>query len=192
MLHHALLVQRCQPVPDQAALAETLDSLGFSFSARSHADQAEPLIAEALLHAKAAWGEKSSKYVHFLNDMATVKVAEWDYAGAESIFRRVVALQDQLAPSGADSIPPLINLCICLFNEEKLADARQMVDRSERDARRLYGEKSIYVSIAIAFHAIVDAAAGDYQTAIPLLREALPLLGAVYHPGQTPKPSPCC
>ena len=185
LLRHALAVLRRQSVPDQAALAKTLDHLSYSFSVRGQAAQAEPFLADALTHARAAWSEQSSDYANILNDLGNVKFAEGDYAAAESIYRRLVAIQDQLGPGGEHSIAPLLNLCICLFDQEKPAEARQMINRMERDSRRLFGEKSLYYAFAIYGHGVADATEGNYQTAIPLLQGALPVLTAVYPAGQT-------
>ncbi len=185
LLHHALAVLRRQTVPDHAALANALTLLGYYFDARGQGDRAEPFVMEALTHAKAAWGEQSSDYANVLNELGNAKMAERDYTAAEPIYRRLIALQDRLAPDGGHSIVPMMNLCIGLFNQEKLAETRQMVERLEQDARRLFGEKSAYFSIALAFHGIVDTTEGNYQAAIPFLHEALPGLTAIYPPGQT-------
>ena len=185
LLRHGLGVLRREPIPDHATLADALETMGYSFAARDKGDQAEPFVTQALTHARAAWGEQSSGYANILNELAGVKLAERDDAGAEAIYRQVVALQDRLAPGGEHSIAPLVNLCISLFNQEKLADTRRMLDRLERDARRLLGENSVYFACAIYGYGLVDAAEGNYQAAIPLLRDALPALGAVYPPGQT-------
>ena len=75
-----------------------------------------------------------------------------------------------------------MNLGITLFNQEKLPEARQVADRVVSDARRLFGEKSIFYAIAIDSRGVMDAVERNNQAAIPLLREALPLLSAAYPP----------
>ena len=176
---------RRQAVPDEAVLAEALTDLCFCSYGRGHVDQGEPFIREALTHARAAWGEQSTGYASVLNGLGNVKEGQRDHAAAESIYRRLIALQDQLAPDGEHSTTALLNLSIALFNQEKFAEARQVLDRLERDARRLFGEKSVYYAFAIYGHAMLDAAEGNCQTAVPLFRQALPVLGAIYPPGQT-------
>ncbi len=185
LLHHALGVLRRQAVPNHAALAKALQGLGLASAANGHREGADSLILEALTHARTAWGEESSNYASVLNDLAALKILKWDYAAAESIYRNLVALQDRLAPGGENSVVPLMNLCVCLFNEEKLAELRPLVDRLESDTRRLFGEKSHFFAVAIDGRGLMDAVEGNYQAAIASFRQALPMLTTVYAPGQT-------
>lgn len=182
---HALAVQRRQTVPDHAALAETLGDLSYSLSSRGRLREAEAPAREALGQARVAWGEKDRGYLGALNQLANLKTAERDYAAAESFYRRLITLYDQLTPGGTGSLVPQLNLCICLFNEEKLADTQSALERLERDARRLVGEQGLPFAFAIYGRGCVAFARGDYQAAIPPLRQALGVLTANYPPGQT-------
>jgi hypothetical protein len=185
LLRHALAIQRRQPVPDHAALAETLETLSFIYSAQIKPRLAEPLAREAFAQARLAWGEQDSRSLRLLNEMGTIKAADRDYAAAASIFRRVIALNDQVQPGGLGSIAPQINLCICLFNEERLAELEPVVSRLERDTLRLVGPHGMPSAIATAIRGCLEFAQADYQAAIPHLRAALDTLASSYPPGQT-------
>ncbi len=174
---------RRQPVPDHAALATALKASCFSLSRQGHPRQAKPVGVEALGHAKAAWGEENSDYANVLMELATVKFYAADYAAAEGLYRRLVALQDRLFPGGERSVEPLMNLGIALFNQEKMSETRPAANRLEKDTRRLFGEKSVYYALAVHSQGILDAVEGNNPAAIARFREALPLLAAAYPPG---------
>lgn len=185
LLRNALAIQRRQPVLDHAALAETLETLSFIYSAEIKPRLAEPLAADALAQARLVWGERDPRFLRLLDEMGAIKIAERDYAAAASIFRRVIALNDQLQPGGLGSIAPQVNLCICLFNQEKLAELEPVVSRLERDTARLVGPHGLPSAIASAIRGCLEFAQTDYKAAIPHLHEALDTLVKNYPPGQT-------
>ncbi len=183
LLRHALKVLRRQAVPDEATLTVALNSMGFYLCGQDHPDQAEPFMVEALAHAKTAWGEQSPRYVRYLTGLGNVKASERDFAAAESIYRRALALEDQLAPGGEHSSTLLMNLSLILFNQDKRGEARQMLDRLDSNARRLFGEKSLYAIFATYGFGVLDATGGNYLAAIPRLQQVLPLVVESYPPG---------
>ncbi len=185
LLRDALAVQRRQPARDHAALADTLMTLSFLYSAQERPREAEPLSEQALAEARSAWGDQDQRYARVLNETGTIKIAERNYPEAETIFRRLIVLQDKLQPGGLDSIAPQINLCIALFNQDKLSALAPVVDRLERDTRRLVGEHGLPFALALAVRSCLDFAQGDFAPAIPRLRQALETLTGSYPPGQT-------
>jgi serine/threonine-protein kinase len=185
VLRHALAIERRQPVLDHSALAETLDTLSFSYASEAKPRVAEPLAEEALKNARIAWKEQDPRSLRLLNEIGTIKVAERNYGAAEVIFRRLVQLQDQRRTGGIGSIAPQVNLCICLFNEGKLAEMEKAVDRLQSDTRRLVGEKGLPFAVALVARGCLDFARGEYEAAIPLFRQSLDTLTVNYPPGQT-------
>ncbi len=185
LLRHALAVERAQPVPDHAALANTLGSLASCLNlppARSA--EAEPLVSEALIHARIAWGERSTNYLNLLNGLGNVRIGLWDYAGGAKIFQQIIALQDQLTPGGPGTLAPKWNLCICLFNLGRLEEMEGVLNRLEADSRRLLGEGSVQFAVAEGIRACLDFARGEYGAAVPCLRQALKTLEPTFPPEQ--------
>ncbi len=185
LLRHALAVQSAQPVPDHAALANTLSSLAYclSFQPARSAEAATPMD-EALAHARTAWGEHSLNYLGVLNRAGSVRVGSWDYAGGAEILRQVITLQDQLTPGGPANLSPQWNLCICLFNLSRLDEMEGVLNRLEADSLRLVGEGSVQFAIAKGVRACLDFARGEYGAAVPCLRQALKTLDATFPPDQ--------
>ncbi len=182
LLHHSLEVLRRQAVPDEAALASALRSLGFDLCNYGCFKEAEPVITESLVHAKAAWGEQSPRYARYLNGLGNLKMSELDYGAAEQIFRRVVESQEQVAPGGEHSGIPLMNLSLALFYQNKRAEARQTLDRLDSNARRVYGEKSVFTTFATYGYGVLDATEGNYLAAITRFREVLPVFVESFAP----------
>ena len=185
LLRHALSVERAQPAPDHAALADTLSTLGYCLSNQpARVAEAEPLVAEALSHARAAWGEHSTSYLAVLNRLGNYQLGRWDFAGAETVFRQIIALQDQIQPGSPGNLTPEWNLCICLFNQDKLDEMEVVLNRLEADSRQLVGEGSVQFAIANGVRACLDFGRGEYGAAVPCLERALKTLSANFPPDQ--------
>ena len=184
LLLHALAVERRQHTPDHAVLAKLLSSLGYNAYQQRRPDEAARYAQEALDHARLVWNEKSADYLRILRDLGTVQVARHDYVAAEATVRRVLALQDQITPIGIDTLPTLLNLNICLFNQDKLVEMRPVVDRAEQDSRRLVGGRGMPFALATVCRGCLDFAEGHYRQAIDSIQTGLPILTANYPPGQ--------
>ena len=184
MLHHAIGVLRRQAAPDRAELAVALNSLGFYLINQegNRTDEAERCMIEALDHAKAVWGEQSPHYAQYLSGLGNVKAAQRDLAASETIYRRALALQEQFAPGGERSSTLMLNLSLIFFEQDRRDEAKQMLDRLDGNARRMFGEKSYYVTYCAYAYGVLDATAGDYLAAIPRLQQALLALTADYSP----------
>ena len=183
LLRHAIFVYRAQAQPDRAALAGALGDLGHTlYSQPKRLAEAETIVAEALGDAHDVWGEHNPKYLRVLNALGTVKLGERDYANAAGIFRQELSLQDQITPGGAASLPPQIDLCICLLNLEKLDDAELVLNRLDADVQRLVGENSSPFAFVTVARGMLNLLKGENRLAIPYLQKALGPLNAAYKP----------
>ena len=183
LLRHALAIYRAQAPPDRAALAGTLGDLGYTlYSQPERTVEAEAIVAEALGHARAVWGEHDARYLRVLHQFASVKSGERDYAKAAEIYRQEISLQDQIAPGAVASLAQQIDLCICLVNQEKLDELEVALRRLDADIQRLTGENSLQFTVANVLHGLLDFARGENRAAIPHLQKALGPLSAVYAP----------
>ena len=181
LLRHALSIYRAQTPPDRAALAGTLANLGYTLYIRpERAAEAEALFAEALDNARAAWGERDPKYLRVLNQYATLAAGKRDFARAEGMFRQILSLQEQIAPGSVATLTPQINLCVCLFNQEKLDDCEAALHHLDADVQRLVGDNSYPFAYTLMAHGVLKMRRGENGTAIPYLQRALGPLNATF------------
>ncbi len=183
LLQHALAVLRRQSPPDHAALANTLATLGYTlYSEPQRNAEAGALVNEALSQARLAWGERDPKYLLVLGKLAAIEVGRRDWAAGAAAYRQLLTLQDLIVPGSVDSLATQANLCICLFNEEKLDPMVIALNRLEADTRRLVGENSVYFAAATTLRGLLGFARGEYEASIPFLQRALSLSSATYAP----------
>ena len=183
LLRHALSVYRTKAQPDRAALAGTLGDLGFTlYSQPKRLAEAEAIMAEALGYAREVWGERDPKYLRVLNALAGVKIGERDYAKAAEILRQELSLQELLTPGGVATLPPQMNLCICLLNLERLDEVEVVLNHLDADVQRLFGENSSYFAFVTVVRGMLNLLRGENRLAIPYLQKALGPLNAAFKP----------
>ena len=183
MLRHALSIYRAQIQPDRAALADVLASLSYTLTTQpGRSAEADATGADAVAYAHEMWGERNPNYLRVLNQFATTLVGDQEYAKAAETFRQILTIQDQITPDTADTLSPQWNLCICLYNLEKLGEMEVALKRLDADIQRFVDENSLQSTIANVLHGLLNYARGKNGVAIPYLQKALGALSASYPP----------
>jgi serine/threonine-protein kinase len=182
-LRSAVATRRRLGQRERMGLAESLDYLAVLLTARGDAQQAEPLITEALDIVRADASVEPLILARVLHDYGEMLNGKGDYAGAERYHREALDIRRSLLGDVHEDVATsLNNLAVQLGEQGRLGEAEPLHRQALDVMRRAKGPEHPDVAATLNTLAFVlsetrkyDAADSLYGQAIALRRK---LLGA--------------
>lgn len=183
-LHHALAVERRQPVIEPREYALALEYEGRLLGRAHRYDEARSLMMESLSRTRQAYGERSLPYAQSLVQFADIATMTGDYAGSEPPLRQSIAIFRQLGTKGPSFAGTLTGLAYILILQGKLDEPESILQEAENLYRTTVGEKSLEFSLTLGTMGWLHYLRGDYRTAEAELRQSLAYVRPLVPPGE--------
>ncbi len=167
--------QRQYP-PDPYWTARAGAVLGAILGQLHRPQEAEAVLQQSLSMMRTARGENNGDYIDTLYFLGWMKLSTGRRQEAEVDLRRAIALYDQRSPHSVDVLAAQRELAICLFEEQRPAEAEQMVQRLETDTLQLVGDDGLHYADTCLIRACLDFAKGNYAAVIGEVRRPLELI----------------
>jgi tetratricopeptide (TPR) repeat protein len=172
-LRQALEIRRKVLGSDHPDLGYPLNNLAFVLREEGVPTQAEPFARESLAIRLKNQGAGHPQVAAARNTLARVLEAEGDYAGAEIEFGQALDIVKETVGLGSyTGAQILLNHSMLEFDEGKYAAAEKEARDALESLRKLGGEKTPYVALALTQVAEDRVFQGDPDAAVPLLRQA--------------------
>jgi tetratricopeptide (TPR) repeat protein/predicted Ser/Thr protein kinase len=173
-LRQALEIRRKVLGSDHPDLGYPLNNLAFVLREEGQPVQAEPFARESLAIRLKSQGPDHPQVAAASNTLARVLEAEGDYAGAESEFGQALDIVQRTVGLGSYvGAQILLNHSMLEFDRGKFQLAEKEARQSLDALRKLGGEKTPYVALALTQLAEDRVFQGDPTGAVPLLRQAV-------------------
>jgi serine/threonine protein kinase/tetratricopeptide (TPR) repeat protein len=159
---------------------QLLDTLGKVYLELGRAEQAEPLLRDALAVRRAHFGPRHAAVAETLGRLARVRLLRHDREESRRLYEEALAIYEATdGPTSARYAEVLNNLSGVHMEAGRFREAAAMLDRSlalrkaEAGGTAAYG--SVLYNLAVAHYELAE-----YQQAAAVLDEATPLLRAQY------------
>ncbi len=139
-------------------------------------DAARPLIDTALAVRARVNGEATTEYAAALHERAELLYNDGAYDSAAATHRRVLAIQERVAPGDQDlTETTLYGLGLTLDELGQYEEGERLLRRDVEMVRRMYGDTGLSVANSDLALAAVLRRQAKYDEAIPLLEKSLQL-----------------
>ncbi len=165
LLRQALIVERRQPTSEQTKLPFILDYEARALSQLGQVVEAKALVTEYLALTRQAAGEQNLAYENGLLQLANLSIAQQDYAGAETPYRRAVEILRRLRPQTPSLAGTLTSLAYVLMLEGKLDEPEDLLQEAREIYRRTVGEQGIPPALTLGCLAWLHFLHGEYPQA---------------------------
>jgi serine/threonine protein kinase/lipopolysaccharide biosynthesis regulator YciM len=155
------------------AVADTLNSLGYTLQVQRKADESEKLLREALAIREKLHGRESAEYAAALNELARTLVNKSAYAEAEKLAREGLAIRERiLGPNTSAAAESRRTLC-SLYTEQE--DWKRALEECSRQVaiRRALHEDGPELGGALNDVAVAQTQLDDYDAAEKTFGEAM-------------------
>jgi tetratricopeptide (TPR) repeat protein len=180
-LHEAVAALRLHQPGSERELADALYSLGTAMSQHGHDADADPPLQEAMTLASKVLGETNIIGASALNQLAMNRGTAGDLDGEQRFYRESLRLMRQLPNTEMDQATIQANLGQSFMLVGRLDEAAQLLAESLALRRRLYGEETSPVAIALFKLAGAHLRQGrlveaekEVRSAIQIQRKTLP------------------
>ena len=173
-LRQALEIRRRVLGSDHPDLGYTLNNLAFVLREEGEAVQAEPFARESLAIRLKSQGPDHPQVAAASNTLARILEAEGDYAGAESEFGQALDIVQRTVGLGSYvGAQILLNHSMLEFDRGRYPVAEKEARDALEALRKLGGEKTPYVALALTQLAEDRVFQNDPAAAVPMLRRAV-------------------
>jgi serine/threonine protein kinase/Tfp pilus assembly protein PilF len=158
--------------PDVLAEMETV--LGKVYSRLGAYDKAQPLLEDALVRGRRAYGREPLSLAETLNDLGVLRRDKGDAAAAVPLLEEALAIRRKLLGSeDKDVAVTLVELARAYEDRGWLARAEPLLRESLAIRRKRLGEEHGETAVSLNDLALLLWERGDLAGAEPLLRQAL-------------------
>lgn len=171
LIEDALSIQRASLPDEHPKIAETLNMLAISDTAQDRYEEAAPVMREVVARFEKISGPDHPDTLVAKNNLAAILLHLDNYEEAERLQRAVI--EHMRADDGQGTIVKNYeNFSDTLAHEGKVDEAVEYARKAVAAQKRLDGESSLNVAVAIRHLAYMEEFSGDAEAAEAHLREA--------------------
>ncbi len=150
-------------LPDNKSFALSLRLLTDVYACRRQFQQAELYELRLLDFDKKIWGESSPEYAGDLGDLALMKRKTQNFAEAERLYKKVIALFDLRPGHEIESARNKALLAWVLIQQNKLDEAKQMIAESDQVLVKAFGKDHFERAVGLVENAVISRKEGKLE-----------------------------